>query len=282
MSGRTRRVAVVFVITGAVLVGALVAVRSSRRPTPTTAGPAPKRVTAPAGGAASSNEDEVDAGDDGDAGTAIVEDARRYAVRTWSMPLDRYVLSIEDVGMKKTPLAALIARTDAELVVNGGFFDPNGKALGLAISGGAVLSRTSKQMSGGILTFDGDRAKLWEAETFDVPEGTTFGVQCKPRLVVDGALNIRRDDGHRSERTALCIRDGGRSIDVVIVRDESADMAGPSLFALGRYLVKRGCEGALNLDGGPSTGIAWRDEGHTQVMEPRGPIRHAIVFKKKP
>jgi len=263
-------------ITGLVLVLALVAVRGARRQR--VAGPARGHVPAPAGGAVSGAEDD---GDGGDAGSAIVEDARRYTVRTWSFPLERFALTIEDVGMAKAPLAGLLERTEGELVVNGGFFDPNGKALGLAISDGAVLSRASKAMSGGVLTSDGQRAQLWEAETFALPEGTRFGVQCKPRLVVDGALNIRRDDGHRSERTALCIRDGGRTIDVVVVRDEAADMAGPSLFALGRHLVKLGCESALNLDGGPSTGVAWREEERVTALEPRGPIRHAIVFKKR-
>lgn len=276
MRSRTRRAAVVVTITGIVFVLALVAVRSTRRQR--VVDPARGYVPAPAGGAASSADED---GDAGDGGSGILEDARRYTVRTWSFPLERFAVSIEDVGMTKSPLASLVARTEGELAVNGGFFDPNGKALGLAISDGAVLSRASKAMSGGMLTSDGQRAQLWEAETFTLPEGTRFGVQCKPRLVVDGALNIRRDDGHRSERTALCIRDGGRTLDVVIVRDEAADMAGPSLFALGRHLVKLGCESALNLDGGPSTGVAWREEGRVTALEPRGPIRHGIVFKKR-
>lgn len=276
MTPKKRRAAIVVVLTGAVLALALAGARAARRQR--RIDPARTHVPAPAGGAASSTEDD---GDAGDAGPDIVEDARRYTVRTWSFPLDRFALTIEDVGMAKAPLAALLARTEGELAVNGGFFDPNGKALGLAISDGAVLSRASKSMSGGMLTTDGQRAQLWEAETFVLPEGTRFGVQCKPRLVVDGALNIRRDDGHRSERTALCIRDGGHTVDVVIVRDESADTAGPSLFALGRHLVRRGCESALNLDGGPSTGVAWREEGQVKALEPRGPIRHAIVLKKR-
>ncbi|MBS2014909.1 MAG: phosphodiester glycosidase family protein [Deltaproteobacteria bacterium] len=278
MKARTRRAAVVLGTTGLLLFVAFVGLRSTKRKRGPSAVPA--HVSVPAAGAAASDPDD-DGGADADGGSAIVEDARRYEVRTWSFPLDRFELSIVDVAMAKAPLGALLARTQAELVVNGGFFDPNGKALGLAVSGGAVLSRPSKAMSGGMLTFDGDRARLWEAESFELPEGIRFGVQCKPRLVVDGALNIKRDDGHRSERTALCIRDGGRVIDVVVVRDESADIGGPSLFALGRHLVKRGCEAALNLDGGPSTGVAWRDEGRVTVLEPRGPLRHAIVVKRR-
>lgn len=215
-----------------------------------------------------------------DAGDTLVEDARRYAVRSWSFSLARHALSIEDVGLG-TALDAVLERTGADLVVNGGFFDPAGKALGLAMSDGAVLSRLAVAASGGIVTTDGDRAQLWETESFALPDQTHFAIQCRPRLVVNGAPNVRRDDGQRSERTALCLRDGGQTVEVVLVARDGTDTSGPSLFALGKFLARRGCEGALNLDGGPSTGVSWREDGKVQLLAPRRPIRHAIVFKRR-
>ena len=235
------------------------------------ASPSGTRVPLAAGGAAV---------EDGDAGDALVEDARRYAVRSWSFALDRYEMKIEDVGMG-TALDALLERSGSELVVNGGFFDPAGKALGLAMSDGAVLSRLATAASGGVLTSDGERARLWETETFALPESTRFAIQCRPRLVVDGSPNVRRDDGQRSERTALCIREGGKTIEVVVVKSESGEESGPSLFAMGRFLARRGCEGALNLDGGPSTGVAWRENGTVMLLAPRRPVRHAVAFKRR-
>jgi uncharacterized protein YigE (DUF2233 family) len=230
-------------------------------------------VPLPAGGAAATNED--------DDGGSLVEDAHRYDVKTWSFPLERYELSIEDVGMS-TALEPVLRRTNAELAVNAGFFDREGKALGLAISNSAKLAPLAKSLSGGVLTIDNDQARLFPSETVTLPEGIRFAIQCRPRLVVDGAPNVKRDDGKRSERTALCLRDGGKTIDVFVVREQgSADEAGPSLFALGKFLARRGCEGALNLDGGPSTGVAWKEGEEVRVQGPRGPIRHAIVFRKK-
>src|SRR5687768_12402185 len=117
-------------------------------------------------------------------------------------------MTIEDAAMA-TSLDQVLERSGAELVVNGGFFDPAGKPVGLAMSGGALISRLSTTMSGGVLTSDGERARLSPTESFVLPEGARFAVQCKPRLVVDGAPNVRSDDGHRSERTALCLRDEG-------------------------------------------------------------------------
>ena len=188
-----------------------------------------------------------------------------------------------------TAIDDTLAKADAELVVNGGFFGPDGKAVGLAISKGNVLSRFSKQMSGGVLTTDGERAQLYAAEAFDIADGglgdageSAFAVQCKPRLVVGSAPNIKTDDGKRAERTALCLRNGGRIVDVFIIRrSEDGESPGPSLFAFARFLHRSGCESALNLDGGPSTGVAWREDGGVQLLAPRNPVRHVIAFHEK-
>src|SRR5262249_21620064 len=151
-----------------------------------------------------------------------------------------------------TALDAVLTRSGAELVVNAGFFDPDGKPIGLAVSDGAVLSRLRTNLSGGVLTSDGSRAELFPAEGFTLSDGTKFAIQCRPRLVVDQNANVKSDDGKRAERTALCTRDEGRTVDVVIVRgSDDGESPGPSLFALARHLTNGGCEAALNLDGGP-------------------------------
>jgi uncharacterized protein YigE (DUF2233 family) len=210
----------------------------------------------------------------------LAEDAFDFEVKTWTRSLDAYELAIEDVGMS-TALDTVLEKTGADLVINGGFFDKEGKALGLAMSNGLRLSSLAKKMSGGVLTVagDGKKAELFETESFDPPEMLKFAVQCRPRLVVKGTANVKSDDGHRSERTALCLRDGGKTIDTFLVRGGEG---GPSLFSLGKWLATtKGCEDALNLDGGPSTGAAWIDNGEKKLLAPRGPIRHAIVFKKR-
>lgn len=211
----------------------------------------------------------------------IVEDARSYAVRAWTFPLERYDVRIEDTGMT-TALDAVLTKVGADFVVNGGFFGPDGKPVGLAISDGVVHSRLSKTLSGGVLAGGGGHVELFPAETFALPDGGTFAVQCRPRLVVDGAPNVKSDDGKRAERTALCTREQGRSLAVVLVRgSDDGESPGPSLFALARHLASSGCESALNLDGGPSTGAAWRSGEKVTLLAPRGPVRHVIAFRER-
>jgi Phosphodiester glycosidase len=64
---------------------------------------------------------------------------------------------------------------------------------------------------------------------------------------------------------------------VIVARGEAAGR-GPTLALLADMLVSRGCEGALNLDGGPSTGVAWREGGEVHVVAPRGPLRYAVAI----
>lgn len=218
--------------------------------------------------------------EDADSRDGIIEDAQRFAVQAWSFELDRYEMKIEDVAMSAA-LDAVLERTGADLVVNGGFFDPDGHPLGLAISDGAVLSRLAPSMSGGVVTSDGVRARLWEAESFVLGGDVRFAIQCRPRLVVNGAPNVRRDDGQRAERTTLCLRDGGRTVEVVIAKSSEGHASGPSLFATSGFLARRGCEEALNLDGGPSTGVAWRENGTIMRVGPRSGVRHAVTFVRR-
>jgi uncharacterized protein YigE (DUF2233 family) len=269
-----RRKLVRFTVFSGLVLGALALALATRR------GPRRPRAAlqTPAGGVAPAESSAPATGADA---AAIVEDGRRYAVRSWSFPLERYDLRIEDVGMS-TALDAVLSRTNADFVVNGGFFDPTGRPVGLAMSDGEILSKLGARLSGGVLTSDGARAQLFATEGFTVPDGGRFAVQCRPRLVVDGAPNIKSDDTTRAERTALCIRDAGRTVDVAIVRgSDDGESAGPSLFSLARHLAAVGCEAALNLDGGPSTGAAWREGGEVRLLAPRGPIRHVIAFRER-
>jgi uncharacterized protein YigE (DUF2233 family) len=181
-----------------------------------------------------------------------------------------------------TALDTVLTRTSASFVVNGGFFDPDGKPVGLVVSEGAVVSKLARSLSGGVLTSDGAHVELFPAEGFSLPDGGIFAIQCRPRLVVERTPNVKSDDGKRAERTALCTRDAGRTLDVVIVRgSDDGESPGPSLFALARHLADVGCESALNLDGGPSTGAAWREANEVKLLAPRGPVRHVLAFRER-
>ncbi len=176
-------------------------------------------------------------------------------------------LEVRDLELEQS-----FVRSDgAALAVNGGFFDQEGEAEGYVVSERRAVSSYDRALGGGVVVIDDGRARLYDGETFDVPdELPRFAIQAKPRLVVDGALNIRSDSGRRAARTALCLRDEGRLL-VVVVAPADAER-GFTLYELGERLVREGCEQALNLDGGPSTAL----ETPSVRIAPRGPLRHVI------
>ncbi len=197
--------------------------------------------------------------------------------RRASFELGSVDLAVEDVNMGKN-FGEVLTRTGAELVVNGGFFGERAEPLGLVVSGGKKMSVFSIYMSGGVLFVQGDTGHLTATEEWRGPPAD-FAIQCRPRLVVASHANIRSDDGKRAARTALCLRNGGRTLEFILALGEKN--GGPTLFELGAELARDGCEEALNLDGGPSTGWASRNDGGVDVAPPQAGVRHAIVVRRR-
>lgn len=187
-------------------------------------------------------------------------------------------VSIEDVHMS-THLDELQRKTSAAVVINGGFFDPAGEPVGLAVSGGIPLSPPRPGLSGGVVWVRDGLAHQTASEEYGETQ-VDFAIQCRPRLVVGSRVNIRSDDGRRSERTVLCLRDGGRTLEVMIAK-AVLEHPPPTLFELAEELRASGCEEALNLDGGPSTGWASPADGGTTFVSPRAPVRHAVVVRRR-
>lgn len=206
--------------------------------------------------------------------TIRLSEGRSYDLHSFPIDLASSELVFEDLHFERD-LRSSLSESGARIVVNGGFWDRDNEPEGLAISGGREITPFDPELGGGVLAIRNGRAELLDAEAFALPSGVDFAVQCKPRLVVGGANNIRRDDGRRAQRTALCIRDEGRTLDLVLavsaVREE-----GPSLYELALALLEHGCESALNLDGGPSSGAAWREGDRIATLPTRSPLRFAI------
>jgi uncharacterized protein YigE (DUF2233 family) len=263
----------------ACLVGVVLALRSSPAP---VAIPAPSSATVapPTPSASSASEGSTSPG------RAITPEIS--AVEDDDVELDVFSLRVEgtrfdvvDLAMGRD-LAAALAQSSASLAVNGGYFAPSTEAEGLVIARGKTLSPFAPALGGGVVVVHGGRVELRDASGFSPPNDVDFAIQARPRLVVAGVVNLRGDDGRKAERTALCVLDEGRRLEVVVAHGKTATPGGPTLTMLAEMLVSRGCEGALNLDGGPSTGAAWQGRERVEVRPPRAGIRHALTFRLAP
>ena len=180
----------------------------------------------------------------------------------------------------------LLDAPDVLAAVNGGFFDPELGASGLLISEGVTLARERPGGGSGVLVIAQGLARL-QARGARLPPEADFAVQCGPRLIeADGSVGIRSDDGQRAARTAACIRHGGHELDLIVAASKKHLGGGPGLLQLARWLAEplapgepSGCEAALNLDGGPSTGIVVA-RAPDLLREPLGPVPFALVVPR--
>ncbi len=172
------------------------------------------------------------------------------------------------------------------VAVNGGYFEPDSAPSGLVFSDGLLLAPMDPRGGSGVLTVGAGRADIVPVDRWDggVPPRADVMLQCGPRLVERGGVSgIHSDDGRRFARTAACIRDAGATLDLVTVWDAEDPLRGPGLFQFAQILAgpspvgdARGCETALNLDGGPSTGVYVRGAYlHASV----GPMPWMIIVR---
>lgn len=183
---------------------------------------------------------------------------------TWTvlrLDLARWSLRVE--RSPDDSVAGLASDPRVVAAVNGPYFEPDHSPSGLLISAGVTLGRYAPRGGTGVFTVRRGRASVEAAAGFPEDFAGELAVQCGPRLVEEGGIvGVHRDDGRRFARTAACVRDGGRTLDLVLTWDLDAPMRGPGLLWLARRLAGPsptgdpvGCERALNLDGGPSTGF---------------------------
>jgi hypothetical protein len=172
--------------------------------------------------------------------------------------------------------------------VDAGFFTEDLRPAGVLASRGAQLGGYDSHGGSGLVVVRGGHAEMLDASTARATEpGIDLAIQCGPRLVEnDGSVGIRRDDGRRFARTAICLRDSGRTLDVIATWWRDEPLRGPGLLPFAQRLAvpspvgdARGCEAALNLDGGPSTGIYVRGESRA-THGAIGPVPFALTVRE--
>ncbi|MEY4514841.1 MAG: hypothetical protein RLZZ450_6963, partial [Pseudomonadota bacterium] len=156
----------------------------------------------------------------------------------------------------KTALINILG--DHRLLINGGYWAYQGSAKkiqGLLVVNGVQHAPRANNLNGGVLEVRAGKGRLLSSDTTFDATGALLAVQCSPRLVDQGRVIPKLESARLAARTALCLRDDGTTLDAYLTRDDTRT----TLAELGAFLVREGCQAALNLDGGPSTAAAFRD-----------------------
>ncbi len=168
----------------------------------------------------------------------------------------------------------------ARLVVNGVYFDADGGPSGFVSTGGMRLGRRA---------FDLDKSGLKEfspefgiVDTAREPvklETIPDGAQSYPFYIRNGEPAISRDSGFQARRTFVGRDEAGRFYFGAVVHGEI------SLYRLMIALEEKTdirWTDVLNLDGGPSTGLAARFDGWNETADSIVPVPNVLVVREKP
>ena len=161
-------------------------------------------------------------------------------------------------------------------VMNGGFFDKNGKTLGLRVCDNKKTNSLHDANWGVFFIRKGKAGVLHTRDfkkKYDSYVNITQAVQCGPRLVVNGKTTDLKPQVAR--RTGIGIQRDGRII--IAVSDGSLTFAEwANIWAKSADL---NCRDALNLDGGGSTQISIKTKKKSLEVSGAWPIPDVVAIR---
>ncbi len=190
-------------------------------------------------------------------------------------------VAVNPTSLTAAPLNELGEEAKALAVCNGGYFNAGGDfgPSGLEIAGGkrADQFRGSGGWVGALMVREGKASLILEKEFQDTPDISDF-VQCSPWLIDHDRIApvLLEGQDQRNQRTFILTDGAGRwAIGVC---------KGVGLLELAQILLMPGIitemkvKRALNLDGGPSTGLWCRStDGREFFDKPAWAVRNAIM-----
>ena len=164
---------------------------------------------------------------------------------------------------------------------NGGYFTPEFQPLGLSISQGVRTGKMERSsLLGGLLMVRRGRPVILWRDEFTEQSGITDLIQAGPRLVYGGLPVKGLDDSKSRVRTFVLTDCAGHwalgLCDRVSLRQLS------DLLATKGIITELDVERALNLDGGSSSGLWYRQEGGEEVYDNEfSTVRNFLVVLPK-
>lgn len=172
-------------------------------------------------------------------------------------------------------LPELMPQQNAVIAVNGGFFSPEYKPLGLRISGGQLIKPLKPTAWWGVFFIKDSRARVVSQKNYSADIHPDFAIQAGPRLLDQGIIPKLKLD--IDDRTALGINRAGK---VILVATNNLML---STVELARLMQRSeaegglGCVEALNLDGGHSTQLYTRLPNFSLQLPSYLPVADAIL-----
>jgi uncharacterized protein YigE (DUF2233 family) len=163
-------------------------------------------------------------------------------------------------------------------VVNGGYFEADFRPSTWVKNAGQELAPKSDTSKGGVLAIAPSGVYLGPFSGLKLaPE---LAIQSFPLLIEpDHKVGIRSDDGRHAARTVVCQTNDG-ALHLIVLAAPRGE--GPTLFDSATLMHQSwpdgfNCRVALNLDGGPSTGVVFGPAVAAKSRIPASKVGYAIA-----
>lgn len=207
--------------------------------------------------------------------TGILGQAARWGYSDLALDAQRTQLRIR-LAKGGAELADLLSPGDLA-VVNGGYFELNFRPTTWVVDQSIELARKADTSKGGVLALGA--AGVYLGPLAGLKLEPVLAVQSFPLIVeAEGKSGIYRDDARRAARTVACLV--GDQLHLIVISAPRGD--GPTLFEAAQLLREArpagfGCRRALNLDGGPSSGVWFASEVGAKQRAPFAKVAYALA-----
>ena len=208
--------------------------------------------------------------------TGVLGQAARWGYSDLALDSQRARLRIQ-LAKGGAQLADLLS-PGALAVVNGGYFEADFRPTTWVVDESIELAPQSPTNKGGVLALGS--AGMYLGPVAGLGFKPVLAVQSFPLIVeAEGKSGIYRDDGRRAARTVACLV--GDALHFIVISAPRGD--GPTLFETAQLLREPrpagfGCRRALNLDGGPSSGVWFSPEVRAKQRPPFAKVAYAIAI----
>lgn len=182
-------------------------------------------------------------------------------------------LRVIDDAQANSSLAAQMQLTGAAAGVNGGYFDPDYKTVGLLVSDGRVLAPLQKaKLLSGVVCLTSDRLQILRTAAFSLRSKPSAARQCGPFLVERGRAIPGLNNTRSARRTFVVTMTNGRAAlgfsSPVTLAQLATSLSAPEL----------GVQNALNMDGGSSSGFWFKGASGVNYIAERKTVRDYLAL----
>ena len=187
---------------------------------------------------------------------------------------------IDQASQRRNDLEDVMARGNFLAGVNGGYFDPEYRPIGLLIVDGTMIAPLQKaRLLSGVLSASPKKVQISRVAEFSLTQKPDAAVECGPMIVDLGKSVLGLESSKMARRTFAAVSSGdkaalGFSSDVTLA-DLSSILA---IVTIPDFKIQR----ALNLDGGSSSAFWFkRANGSAFSISELKPVRDFVAVVAK-